>query len=469
MKKKSIFVAFVALFSALDAATIDKVIVRQQWPWSTDVKVEYRITGVASPVDIQVAAYDGDTPLNSAKLASSMKGDLFGIEKDNYYSFTIDPVKAFGKGDIAVMNFNVRLSTTESAANMTDVLYKIVDLNSGSVTDVRRADFYGGKYGAFETSYSAIKEGFSTSLEDVLIWTDVTNNPIYKTDFLVLRHIPASSWGAWTMGACGEGGGNSQGTMSPTGLEHLVQLTEDYYIGVFPITQAQHMKIYGTYGRAFTNVADFADHLYKPASGLKWFNVRSYSNRGVDSKTQPPESGSFCGLLSAKTGLSFDLPTEAQWEFAARGGVTNNSLYSGAEWSGSAIDELAWSSDNVLASSQASTGNAGYETAQTVVVGRRYPNAFGLYDTCGNVMEFCLDYSDGYSYKVSEIQPVSNPVGVDLTEAKVSQSGYKYHVMRGGCYTKTRHYSTVRSRYSDHENNNADEYGFRVICTVNQD
>ena len=180
--KNPIFMLSAATAFLLQATTIDQVIVRQQWPWSTDVKVEYRVTGVTSPVDIQVAAYDGDKALDSAKLASSIKGDLFGIEKDNYYSFTIDPVKAFGKTDIAVMNFNVRLSTTASAANMTDVLYKVVDLNSGAVTDIRRADFYGGKYGSFETSYSAIKEGFSTDLEDVLIWTEVTNNPIYKTD-----------------------------------------------------------------------------------------------------------------------------------------------------------------------------------------------------------------------------------------------------------------------------------------------
>ena len=450
----------------LQAATVDQVIVRQQWPWSTDVKVEYLVTGVTGPVDIEVQAFAGETALDSSKLASSMKGDLFGIEKDNYYSFTIDPVKAFGKTDIAIMDFNVRLATKASAANMTDVLYKVVDLNSGAVTDIRRADFYGGKYGSFETSYSSIKEGFSTDLKDVLIWTEVTNNPIYKTDFLVLRHIPASTWGAWTIGAYGAGAGNSQGNMSPTGKEHLVNLTADYYIGVFPVTQAQHKKIYGTYGRAFTNETDYVDHLYKPASGLKWFNVRSYSGRGVDSKNQPPESGSFCGLLSAKTGLSFDLPTEAQWEFAARGGVTNNSLYSNAEWTGATIDELAWSADNILASSTVITGNAGYETRQTVVVGRKYPNAFGLYDMLGNVMEFCLDYSDGGTYIVPENQPVVDPMGVDLASAKSSASNYKYHIMRGGSIDETRLYSTLRSRFADHENNNADDYGFRVICTA---
>ena len=193
---------------SLHAATVDEVIVRQQWPWSTDVKVEYRISGVTAPVNISVAAYDGDTPLDSSKLAASMKGDLFGIAKDCYGSFTIDVTNAFGTASLAIMNFNVRLTLTASAANMADVLYKVVDLDSGAVTDITRADFYGNKYGSFETNFTAIASDFTTSLKDVLIWTEVTNNPIYKTDKLVMRKIPAASWGTWLMGA----GANGQST-----------------------------------------------------------------------------------------------------------------------------------------------------------------------------------------------------------------------------------------------------------------
>ena len=84
----------------------------------------------------------------------------------------------------------------------------------------------------------------------------------------------------------------------------------------------------------------------------------------------------------------------------------------------------------------------------------------------GNVMEFCLDYSDGGTYIVPENQPVVDPKGVDLTSAKISASNYKYHIMRGGSIDETRLYSTLRSRFADHENNNADDYGFRVICTA---
>ena len=435
----------------LQAATVDQVIVRQQWPWSTDVKVEYRVTGVTGPVDIEVQAFAGETALDSAKLASSMKGDLFGIEKDNYYSFTIDPVKAFGKTDIAIMDFNVRLTTKASAANMTDVLYKVVDLNSGAVTDIRRADFYGGKYGSFETSYSVFSVNdvaCETDFEDVLIWTEVTNNPIYKTDFLVLRHIPAASWGAWMMDAPGENG-TSQRNMS--GTPHLVQLTDDYYAGVFPVTQAQYKKIADTYGKTYTNENIYADHKYKPASGLDW-SLGTAAAR----------------ILTEKTGgkLLFKLPTEAQWEFAARGGVTNNVLYSkAASYGMGTLRSFGWSSENIL-STQNTAVNAGYDSLQTVVVGRLPPNGFGLYDVLGNVMEFCSDFSSDSTYCWPEESPAINPMGVNEDDAAITSAGLKKHVLRGGSVGNGRTDITLRSRFSSGAYTRGDAYGFRVICTA---
>ena len=448
---------------SLHAATVDEVIVRQQWPWSTDVKVEYRISGVTAPVNISVAAYDGDTPLDSSKLAASMKGDLFGIAKDCYGSFTIDVTNAFGTASLAIMNFNVRLTLTASAANMADVLYKVVDLDSGAVTDITRADFYGNKYGSFETNFTAIASDFTTSLKDVLIWTEVTNNPIYKTDKLVMRKIPAASWGTWLMGA----GANGQST--PTTLHSVgaagdqcpVQLTSDYYIGVFPMTQAQNKKIYGTCGYYFSNETVFVDHLYKPVTGLQWWRLRGetrYSD--YDAVTGTPAADSVCGLLKAKTGgrLSFDLPTEAQWEFAARGGVTNAILISGKGWANAYIDEVAWTADNF--------NEAGYSETQTIAVGRKCPNAFGLYDVLGNVWEFCRDYTDNGLYTYTD-NPVENPTGtVDRDNAKDSSDRPK-HIARGGSHISySRYYCSLRSRLSAHENQQANTYGYRVICTV---
>lgn len=446
MKTVTGLIAFCAAIS-LQAAVIDQVIVRQQWPWSTDVKVEYRLTGVSASVDISVAAYDGDTPLDSSNLAAAMKGDLFGLAKDCYGSFTIDPVKAFGTGEMAYMNFNVRLTLTASAANMTDVLYKVVDLDSGAVTDITRADFYGNKYGSFTTNYSdfAINgTACTTDFKDVLIWTEVTNNPIYKTSKLVLRHIPAASWGPWMMDAPGNNGASSPSSLTSANQQHLVQLTADYYAGVFPITQAQYMKIAGSYGRSFTNEETYADHLFKPMSGFDW----SRGNQGAT-------------LLTAKTNskLLFSLPTEAQWEFAARGGVTNNVLYSkAASWGQGTLNAIAWNSEN--------TDKTGYSSAQTVSVGRLAPNAFGLYDVLGNVHEACRDFSSDSTYVWPEVEIAYNPTGVSEADAAATNQGIKKHILRGGSVGNSRTACTLRSRYSAGAYTQNDYYGFRVICTV---
>ena len=455
MKTTTLISAFFSA-AALSAATIDQVLVRQQWPWSTEVKVEYRVTGVTDPVDISVAAYDGDTPLDASRLASSMKGDLFGIAKAGYYSFTIDPVAAFGTGEIAVMNFNVRLSTTASAANMTDVLYKVVDLDSGSVTDITRADFYGRKYGSFTTNYSDFvinSVACTTDFKDVLIWTEVTNNPIYKTSKLVLRHIPAASWGPWMMDAPGSGGTSSPSSLTGSGQQHLVQLTADYYAGVFPITQAQYKRIAGSYGKQYTNETDYADHLFKPVSGLDW----SLGNAGA-------------GLLTAKTGerLRFTLPTEAQWEFAARGGVTNSVLFSkNATYGAGTLRAIGWSRENATADCGYPV-NAGYDSRQTVAVGRLAPNGFGLYDVLGNVLEACSDFSSDSTYVWPAETVAVNPTGVDEASAAKTAQGIVKHIFRGGSVgtTSGRTDCTLRSRFSAGAYSQNLDYGFRVICTV---
>ena len=94
----------------------------------------------------------------------------YGISESGIGQFIIDPVKAFGNAKVAIADFRVELEVTESAANINEVLYKIVDLTPPyTVTDVKRKDFYNGKYGAFVTSYSDIDSEFSTSLENVQI------------------------------------------------------------------------------------------------------------------------------------------------------------------------------------------------------------------------------------------------------------------------------------------------------------
>ena len=145
MKKFNAFLLAALGASSLSAAKLEQVILRQQWPWSTDVKIEYRLSGVTAPVDIAVKAYNGDVELDQSKVASALIGDWYGISEDGVGTIVLDPVKAFGTEKVALANFKVKLSLSDSAENINEVIYKIFDLETGTCTDVRRADFFDGK------------------------------------------------------------------------------------------------------------------------------------------------------------------------------------------------------------------------------------------------------------------------------------------------------------------------------------
>jgi formylglycine-generating enzyme required for sulfatase activity len=137
-------------------------------------------------------------------------------------------------------------------------------------------------------------------------WTDE-----YKTTKLVLRRIPA---GTFAMGSPTNELGRHDDEP-----QHEVTLSSDYYIGVFEVTQKQWERVMGNWPSCFANAA------YRESRPVE--NV-SYSDiRGIVAGTNWPTDGnvdtySFMGRLRDKTGHSFDLPTEAQWEYACRSGTT---------------------------------------------------------------------------------------------------------------------------------------------------
>ena len=368
MKKFNLFLLAVLGATSLFAAKLEQVIVRQQWPWSTDVKIEYKLSGVTAPVDIAVKAYNGDVELDQSKVASALIGDRYGISEDGVGTIVLDPVKAFGTEKVALANFKVKLSLSDSAENINEVLYKIFDLESGNCTNVRRADFFDGKYGAFETDFSFVG---TTSLSDILIWTGVTNDIAYKTTKLVLRKIPAKDV-VWTMG---DSAALRKAAQSQSNGEyetnHFVRLSYDYWMGVFEVTRAQYFKMTGKHGIVVSD--ENADVLPEQALLL--------GNYGA---TAAAYALYFAGQMRLKTGLdAFDVPHEPEWEFACRAGTTT-SVYSGKDptgnwWSGASKDIVpyAWMGGN-------SDGKAH-------PVGEKLPNAFGLYDMLGNVSECTLD------------------------------------------------------------------------------
>ena len=388
--------AFSILHFTAHGAVIQQVIVRQQWPWSTDVKVEYKLAEVTSPVDISVKAFNGNVELPLP--SDAITGDLYGITESGIGQFIIDPVKAFGNEKVAIADFRVELEVSDSAANINEVLYKIVDLTSPyKVTDVTRKDFYNGKYGAYVTSFADIDPEFSTSLTNVLIWTDVTND-VYKTDKMVFRRIPAAGQSFMFMT-------NNVYVNGGAGVE--VSFTKDFYIGVFEITQAQGRKFSSAYISFETN------ELYRAKRAMtKWRQASATcksANEYIRGQALWPDDvshdlrydkvHSMLGRMQDTYGIVFDLPTEAMWEYACRAG-TYTSLYTGdpshtAAWNDSHTRKIMRANgtncsefpDDWTTAEQRNC-NLDYVANE---VGKYLPNAWGLYDMLGNVYEWCLD------------------------------------------------------------------------------
>jgi formylglycine-generating enzyme required for sulfatase activity len=207
---------------------------------------------------------------------------------------------------------------------------------------------------------------------------------IYKTEWLLMRRIPAANV-VWRMGSpLGEIGKNYDDTNNVRETPHLVRLSSDYYMGVYEVTEYQYLR---AMNKSLSEIG--ADKYLMPKNNIKWDDIRGYGSTGKDyewPKNKPAVSPtSFMGFMRNRWSAAgnFDLPTEAQWEYACRAGC-GSALYNGTELDGT----KGTTSSNIIAVVGWCKGIV--DSRQEV--GQKQHNAWGLFDMLGNVEEWCLDW-----------------------------------------------------------------------------
>lgn len=237
--------------------------------------------------------------------------------------------------------------------------------------------------------------------------------------------------GTFLMGATSEQGGNIHVNELPV---HQVTVS-DFYICRFEVTQEFY---------AYVMASSNAKGEYK------WMNVawRGNNQYPVDNRHYD-EMGIFCTHLSKITGLEFTLPTEAQWEFAARGGRKRTStLFAG----GNDLNEVGNYYFNGFRYSEVDKKDVIWPD----LVGQKKSNELGLYDMAGNVAEACLDYYGDYS-DADEV----DPKGPDAPQNETTPR----RVCRGGCWNSRESACRISARgsYIVPANRNDKLVGFRVV------
>lgn len=334
------------------APTITGVTAQQRYPWNGKVDISYTVSGgvvshcqnYALIPSLKVTATD--KVANKTYTATKLSGDTALTDGTHKLVWDLDAQGlAISSANVV---FNVACETTEAT-------YCVIDLSAGA-----EATSYPVTYLASEPS-----GGFNVNA--------------YKTTKLVLKRVAA---GSFVMGE------------NQSDQTHKVVLTKPFFMGLFEVTQKQWTLVMGTNPSHQCGVGDTY-----PVYCVSYNMIRGGSEGAKWPSSSKVDTSSFLGNLQARTGINFDLPTEAQWEYACRAGTTTTYY-----WGSSLNGDYAWYYSN--------SGSG------THPVGGKKPNAWGFYDMSGNVWEWSLNRSETLAYG---------------TDPKGATSGLN-RVLRGGCW-----------------------------------
>lgn len=389
---------------------------QQRYPWNGMVDIDYTVRSEDPNAEVWVYPIGYDKDSNTSMAPRALTGDGVNAPvKAGTHRMTWTVTEDYP--DFHSTAFTVKMIALVGAAP-----YMVVDL-SGGVDAI-----------SYLVSYlSSVPEGG---------WGDE-----YKTTKLVLRLIPP---GSFMMGSPSDELGRNCG-WNAVETYHGVVLTKPFYVGVFELTQKQWELVMGTTPSAYKGDV-------RPVECVSYNEIRGSVNGAGWPTHNQVDANSFMGRLRSKVNMLFDLPTEAQWEYACRAG-TSTALNSGKNLTATGscpnMNEVGRYNGN------RTDGKGGYAAFTThTAVGCYLSNVWGLYDMHGNVDEWCRDWIIGDLGSATVIDPVGSSSG-------------SYRVIRGGGWSYTGQANACRSAFRSAGNNGDDNYpdrkynhwGFRVMCS----
>ena len=366
-------IAIMGMSAFAATPTITSVTAQQRYPWNGKVDISYTVTGDIAAEAKQKAVLTSlkvtaqDKVANKTYTATKLSGDRALTAGTHKFVWDMNEEGLTFKSVDVV--FNVSCETTPAT-------YCVIDLSAGA-----NATSYPVTYLAEPPS-----GGFNVNT--------------YKTTKLVLKRLEA-------------------GTFSSN-----VTLTKPFFCGLFEVTQKQYTLVTGT------NPSNFSGNTL-PVEKVTYNAIRGSSKGAKWPSSSAVDSSSFMGKLRARTGLDFDLPTEAQWEYACRAGTTTTYSYGN-----SANGNYMWYSSN--------------SSSKTHPVGSKSANPWGLYDMHGNVWEWCLDWYGTLAYG---------------TDPKGSSSGSN-RALRGGGWGHDADRCASSYRYGCTPSLGDSDFGFRLVRTL---
>jgi len=225
--------------------------------------------------------------------------------------------------------------------------------------------------------------------------------------------------GTFMMGSPSNEVGRDIDSFDEEGPQTAVTISRGFWIGKYEVTQGEYLAVMGT------NPSGFTGDTNRPVETVSWFNATNYCGK----LTQRERAA---GRIA--TNSVYRLPTEAEWEYACRAWTSTRFSY-GDDVGYTNVTDYAWYRDN----------NGG----TTHAVGQKLPNPWGLYDTAGNVWEWCQDWSAPYPGGTA-LDPQGPPTGVD-------------RVLRGASVFGPAYAMRSAQRFHDVPTIRVDNTGLRVV------